>query len=140
MENVSLLERLANPDLIQSMSMGDKVLASAYVAILGMVITFVALMILWGCIIVLSKYFGIKKPNKEVSEVKPKPAESKTVEPVKDEKDGDDEELIAVITAAVASSLNTTTHNIVVKNILRVEDQTPAWGKAGRSEQINTRL
>ncbi|MGF7060884.1 OadG family protein [Brassicibacter mesophilus] len=49
----------------------------------------------------------------------------------------EDEELIAVITAAIASSLSKTTSDIVVKNIQRVPQNTPAWAKVGRQEQFN---
>ncbi|AOY78221.1 hypothetical protein BJL90_04120 [Clostridium formicaceticum] len=49
----------------------------------------------------------------------------------------DDTELVAVITAGIAASLHTSTHNIIVKNIIRVPDTTPVWGKLGRIQQIN---
>ena len=52
----------------------------------------------------------------------------------------DEEELIAVISAAIAAGLGTSMHNIFVKNIVRVPDATPAWGQSGRIEQMTTRL
>ena len=45
-------------------------------------------------------------------------------------------ELVAVITAAIAVSLNTSTHNIVVKNIRRRQDTTPVWSKFNRIQQL----
>ncbi len=141
MENLSLLERFANPDLLQSMTLGEKLLASTYVAVLGMAITFIALMILWGCIIIMGNALGVRKPKKEPVKVAPEPKAQPERVPKSVQADaGENEELVAVITAAVAASLNTSTHNIVVTNIVRVSDTTPAWGQAGRLEQMNKML
>lgn len=51
----------------------------------------------------------------------------------------DDEELIAVISAAVAVCTERE-NNLVVKSIRRVEDCTPVWGKVSRQEQMLNRL
>lgn len=138
MENLSLLERFANPDLIQNMSLGEKFLASGIVALLGMAITFIVLMILWALIIAMTKFVNGSGPKKEAVKIA-KPS-APAPQPVSAKTEEDSEELIAVITAAVAASLNTATHNIVVKNIVRMPDVTPAWGRAGRVEQMNRML
>jgi sodium pump decarboxylase gamma subunit len=141
MENLSLLERFANPDLLQSMTLGEKLLASTYVAVLGMAITFIALIILWGFIIIMGNVLGVRKPKKEPVKVVAEPKAQPEIKTTAEETDsGDDEELVAVITAAIAASLNTSTHNIVVRNIVRVPDTTPVWGQAGRLEQMNKML
>lgn len=138
MENMSLLERFANPELIHNMSLGEKFLASLYVTVLGMTVTFIALMILWGCILIMSKALNTAKPKKKTIEVAKSPVpEQKIADPKVEE---NDEELVAVITAAIAASLNTSTHNIVVRNIVRIPDPTPVWGKTGRIEQMNKML
>ena len=51
----------------------------------------------------------------------------------------DDEDVVAVVTAAVISCLGGN-HNIVVRNIRRVNDVTPAWGRASRTEQMGNRF
>ena len=51
----------------------------------------------------------------------------------------DDEELVAVITAAVIACLGGNS-SIVVKNIRRVDDLTPVWGKVSRTEQMAGRF
>lgn len=51
----------------------------------------------------------------------------------------DDGELIAVISAAVAAFMGSK-KNFVVRSINRVEDNTPAWAKIGRQEQMLNRL
>lgn len=52
----------------------------------------------------------------------------------------DDEELIAVLTAAVAASLNTSTYNLQIKSYRRIGNNSPAWNKAGVEETINNRF
>lgn len=51
-----------------------------------------------------------------------------------------DEALIAVITAAVAASLGTSTNGIVIRSLRRAQSNMPAWGTSGRIEQVTNRL
>lgn len=133
---LSLLQKFADPELIKSLSMGDKMLASLQVMVLGMSVTFVALCILWGLIVIMTKM--INGAPKEDTKVVKAPVEVVTPSVVVEE--DNQEELVAVITAAIAASLQTSTNNIVVTNITRVADTTPAWGRAGRMEQMNSRV
>ncbi|RKD20956.1 hypothetical protein BET04_08935 [Caminicella sporogenes] len=86
----------------------------------------------------MSKLLNTSKPKEETVEVKSVPTSQVNVSVPEVEEN--DEELVAVITAAIAASLNTSTHNIIVKNIIRIPDTTPVWGKAGRLEQMNRML
>lgn len=52
----------------------------------------------------------------------------------------DDSELIAVITAAVAASLNRSTHNIIVRRVERIRGNRSQWNKAGRYEHLSSKL
>ncbi|QXM07253.1 OadG family protein [Crassaminicella indica] len=132
MDKLSLLDKFKDPNLIHNLSDGDKMLASLQVMFLGMTVTFVALCILWGLIIVMSKM--LNKTEKEEKKV----VEDSAIKPeLALEKEDDEEELVAVITAAIAASLQTSTHNIIVRNITRVSDSTPVWGRMGRMEQMN---
>ncbi len=138
MENMTLIDRFANPDLIKTMPLGEKMLASLYVTLLGMAITFVALMLLWGMIALMSRILGTKPSKKETQVVVALQAETETAI---DKKEGEiDEAIVAVIAAAVAASMNTSVHNIVVRNIRRTQNAVPAWGNAGRFEQMKTRV
>ncbi|HQA65593.1 MAG TPA: OadG family protein [Bacillota bacterium] len=58
---------------------------------------------------------------------------------VNEAEEASDDQLAAVITAAVISCLGGNS-NIAVRNIRRVEDLTPAWGKASRTEQMAVRF
>lgn len=136
---MTILQRFADPEIFKTMTMGEKMTASLYTTVLGMLITFSALLIIWGLINIMSSVIrSIENKGKQADVVSaPVVKPVAQVAPVAEE---DDEELIAVITAAVAASMNTSIHNIVVSNIVRVQDSTPAWGKAGRSDLMNNRF
>lgn len=134
MANLGLLEKFANPEIMMTLSSGDKMTASLMVTVLGMGITFAALLIIWGVISTMSKIMAPKPKNEPVVvQNTPEPAAVAVSEE-------DDEELIAVITAAVAASMNTSIHNIVVRNIVRSNDNSTAWSNAGRVDRINANL
>lgn len=129
---MGLIERMKTA--IDSLTLGEKVLGSLQVALFGMAIVFSILVFIMIAITLLEKFAGDSKksPSRSIS----------TEETTMDEKTSkealvDYGELVAVITAAVAASLHTSSHNIVVKNITRVPDVTPVWGKAGRIQQLN---
>lgn len=118
----------------ETISFGEGLLITA----LGMGVTFAALIAL-SFMLDLLRILFYKDPNKNKAvEVKEEPAVAQKSESVEEEQE--DEELIAVISAAIAASLNTSTHNIIVRNITRVADSSPAWNKAGRLEQMNRML
>lgn len=137
---MTLLERFANPDIIKAMPFGEKMLASGYVAILGMGITFLALIILWGTISVMSRTIAGIENRKTVVKVAPQapaPATA-TVEP--EETAFDDMELVAVITAAIAAATDRPASRIVVRDIRRAGGEQPAWRQAGIQRQVSKRM
>ncbi len=137
---MELMTRFADPTLIEQMSLGEKVYASLFTTALGMLITFCALIVLWGLTAFYSKLVQnaeAKKSAGSVTNVTPTPAPAAAPAAKPEE---DDEELVAVISAAIAASLGTSMHNIVVRSIVRVQDQTPAWGQSGRVDQMNARF
>ena len=139
---MTLLDKLADPNLLEQMTTSEKLSASFQATVLGMGITFAALVIIWG-VSVLLKNVVLSIEGKKDSGVKvvntPKKKTQAVSEVVEDDAT-DDEELIAVISAAIASSMETSVRNIVVKNIVRVNDDTPTWGKVARIDQVNSRL
>lgn len=141
----TLLDRLRDPNA--EMSFGEKLGASLQVTVLGVIIVLLALVLLYFAINIMEKLLqdpqksGSKaskeKPVKAVATESLEQGENQQGENQQGENDGSNEELVAVITAAIAASMETSTHNIVVRNIVRTADATPAWGRAGRVEQIN---
>lgn len=128
---MNLLEKMKVS--IDTMNMGERFLGSLQVTGLGIGIVFSGLAVLYFAIVLMEKTAG--RPTKAKVALEQKP-----VTIVEEEESMDSAELVAIITAAIASSLNTSTHNIIVRNIVRSEDVTPAWAKMGRMEQINNML
>ena len=104
------------------------------VTVLGMGITFTTLLVLSYLLDLLRVvFYKPEAPKAPVQVVQSAPG-------VEEEDTEDAEELIAVISAAVAASLQTSTHNIVVRNIVRVGDQSPTWNRLGKVEQMGSRF
>lgn len=128
---MSLLDRYIDPDLIKQLPWSEKVLATFYVIVAGMLITFAILVIVWIFVILLSRIFGSRKSQGEAMSphTNPPPPLRSTLE--------EDSELVAVITAALSSSLQVSPDTIRVRNIVRMTDPTPSWVRMGRIEQFN---
>jgi len=116
---MSLLEQFAQSELIHSLTIGEKVMGTVYVTLLGMSITFVALFILMVLLILVSKFMRRPKPP------------GKIPLPLALLPDEIDEELIAVLSAACAS-LKTPVRVVRARRLKQIEDDTPSWGKRGR--------
>ncbi len=98
------------------------------VTVVGMAIVFAVLIILM-LVLMLFKVIFYKDPKKA------QPAKQETVTaPQTVTAQDDDTELIAVLTAAIASSLNTSTYNLRIKSYRRVETKSNAWNRAGITE------
>lgn len=133
-----LLEMFKDSEKLATMANSDKMIVTLFVAALGMGVTFAVLIFLWFCIAAVTKIIGSAQntgsKKEKITEVTPV-TKVQSLEEV-----DEDEELIAVISAAIAASMNTSIHNIVVKNIVKVSDHSPSWSKTGRIEQMNTRF
>lgn len=135
-----------NPETIEALSIGERIGTSLFVTLLGMGITFVALIAIWGMTVLMSRIIiSMENKNKPVPAATVQVSKPSAAEPVAAPGPGpqapeEDENLIAVLTAAIAASLNTSMHNIVVRNVRQLPDATPAWSRAGRSEQMSSRF
>ncbi|HNR04646.1 MAG TPA: OadG family protein [Bacillota bacterium] len=110
------------------------------VTLFGMGIVFLVLILLQYMLKAMEIIFHReKKAVQEPAQVSAvKPAEPDEPQ-VNEAEEASDDQLAAVITAAVISCLGGNS-NIAVRNIRRVEDLTPAWGKASRTEQMAVRF
>ncbi|HZK33708.1 MAG TPA: OadG family protein [Bacillota bacterium] len=125
-------------NILEILESGTKImiigLATVFIALSGIVLT----------VTLISKAVNYERPNKgkaktdikENSNLEIKVAE----ETSKIETQAEDEELIALITAAVAASLNRSTHNVIVKSVNRITGTGSQWSKAGRYEYISSKL
>ena len=123
------------------------ILYGLQVTIVGLVVVFVGLIILIGCINLMQrcmaefekKKIGTPKTQPEAASA---PAAAAPAVPAAQENDG---ELMAVITAAVAAMLSeekgapVDESGFVVRAVRRVSN-APAWNRAGREEQVYSRL
>ncbi len=130
MDSVELLMKFSDPELIKTLTTSEKLTAGLITTVLGMGITFVALVVLQFVTAFMEK-LAVKKEEVPVSG----PVQDKSQDTSDDE--AQNEELIAVLSAAVAMQMQTSVSNIVIKNIERIEDNSPAWNKAGIMEQLN---
>lgn len=120
-----------------NLSLGEALKMGGETTVIGLSIVFSVLIILM-IVLMLFKVIFYKDPSKsKKAEVKTevKAATAATASP-----DMDETELIAVLTAAVAASLNTSTYNLQIKSYRRTDNKMPAWNKAGVTETINNRF
>ena len=112
------------------------------VAAVGILTVFIALIILIGLIKVMEIVVGSVTKKKAAPAPAPvAPAPAPVVEETAEEED--EGELIAVIAAAVAAAMEAAgaeePTGFVVRSIRRVNN-APAWNRAGREEQVYSRL
>lgn len=124
-------------DFMDILGSGSKVM------ILGLAAVFLALTIIVLVINILnkavSKEAATEKKDKDINVEDNKLDEKQSTVTIVNEVT-DDSELIAVITAAVAASLNRSTHNIIVRRVERIRGNRSQWNKAGRYEHLSSKL
>ncbi len=131
-----LLAQFANPETIKTLSITHKLLAGLVTTVLGMGITFIALILLQILISSMDRLI-----NRGVAPKDNTQATQASVNKKSDVHEAqDDNELVAVITGVIAMQLKTSVDTIVIKNIAKIEDRSPLWNRAGIIEQMNSRL
>ncbi len=101
----------------------------AVVAVIGICTVFTVLAILWGVLELMRVVFTAKA--KKTATASPAPVATAPA-PAQE----DDSELIAVLTAAIAASLNQSTYNLKIKAYRRV-DAAPVWNRTARRDNLN---
>ncbi len=105
--------------------------------VIGLGIVFAVLAILMIVLYIFGVIFN-KKPKADPTPQKAEEAPvMQAAEAVQEE---DEDELIAVLTAAVAASLGTSTYNLRIKSYRRVPPKRPAWNRAGINDVIGNRF
>lgn len=106
------------------------------VACIGYFLCFLVLAIIWGVLVIMKKLLsGSEKPA-----VKPEPVPVAEKPAVQESAKTDDTELIAVLTAACAASLNTSAYNLKIKSFRQLSSGTNRWGMAGVNENLSNKL
>lgn len=114
------------------------------VAVIGLTTVFVVLAILWGVLELMRVFFakGTKKAEKPAEKAVPAPAaEPMTIvapAPIAPAVQAaeDEEELIAVLTAAVAASLGQPVSRFNIRNYRRTDSGTPIWNRTARRDNL----
>lgn len=110
------------------------------VTVMGLIIVFAVLVIIM--LFMMAMKWVFYKPAKNAADNKPaeveQPANAQVKETAAD--DMDEEELVAVLTAAVAACMNTSTYNLKIKSFRRIENTSPSWNKAGLRDVIDSRF
>ncbi len=116
--------------------MGDHVSIGQALTITGfsIVVVFIGLIIISLLISALKNISGDKKPEVSKAVVVPVKKEEPEINEV------NDEELVAVIAAAIAASMGVGIPQLNIKSIRRVQQTTTPWAVASRQEQIAGKL
>jgi sodium pump decarboxylase gamma subunit len=133
---MELLAKFADPQVMATLPLTDKLLAGLGATVLGMGITLVALLSLQLVITILEKVLNRTKEENGLPVTPAVSPQQQAVPPPLHE----DRQLIAVITAAIAMQLRTSPNRIVIKNIEPLPTHGPAWGRAGIIDQMNSRF
>lgn len=124
-------------DDIGSLTFGQKMAGSFMVTVLSMLIVFSVLIILMISIRAM-QYMIFSKQEKKIVESVNEITEQTVV--AQSDIIRENEELIAVIAAAVAGSMGCSISDIRVVNIVRLREEQSAWARSGLLKQINQRL
>ena len=135
--NMTLMEIFSNPDVMHTLSFGEKMLASTITMIMGLGITFTVLILIWIFISIMGKVLGTgKKPEAAPAAAAAAPAPAETKAPVEE---ASDDSLVAVIAAAIAAYQGANANNLVVKKITRLSGENTPWGASALEDRLDTR-
>jgi len=124
---VNPLDLLRDPNLVQSMTLNQKLISGLQVAILGMLIVFLILFLLMIVVNILKKIFYSEKIDfkEDAKKVEPKVAD---LEPDIDHK----KEVAAIMAAIMSIESSSKQKKFKIKKITRVKDDVPIWGRVTR--------
>lgn len=122
------------------MSLTEALGEGLMVTVVGLIIVFAVLIILMLVMMAMKKVF-YKEPQANNKKTEPQTADTHSGETADAEiLTKEDSNLIAVLAAAVAASLNTSVCNLKIKSYKRIGNNAPAWNKAGLRETIDSRF
>ena len=131
-------------DLKTVWSTQELIMGGLAYTVMGILIVFLILIIIMGVIKAMALISSEKKPkaaNKQNSPIETQKGENtqnSLAEVNTQEESKDDCELIAVITAAIAASMDQNTSGFVVRSYKKISGG--AWNKAGRMDVLDNRL
>lgn len=160
MEELTLMQKFSDPQLFEQLDNVEKMNGALITTLMGMGITFIILILLWGIIALMAKVInatekkpqlaaamagtgaGITTANTQAENTVSFAAAgtsamgstSTSIDPQ------ENAELVAVIMAAIAASEGSEfVNNLVVRRINRTAGNPPAWGRQGGLDCIESR-
>lgn len=122
------------------MSLSEALGEGLMVTAVGLIIVFSVLIILMLVMMAMKKIF-YKEPQANDKKAETQTADTHSGETADAEVlNEEDPNLIAVLAAAVAASLNTSAYSLKIKSYRRVGNNAPAWNKAGLRDTIDSRF
>jgi sodium pump decarboxylase gamma subunit len=139
--DLSLMEKFANPEYFDSLTMGEKMAGAGVTTLLGLGTTFMILCLIWLILSIMGKIMTAGKAKKAApAAAAVTPAAAPAAVPAKGENLAGDAELVAVITAAIAAYEGSgAASNLVVRSIQRVSGASTAWSRAGSADCLESR-
>ncbi len=125
---MTIFEKFISPELIGQMPLVDKIIISLFLTVLGMIITFIILAVVCWFTVLLSRACREKPIKEDFATPMPGPLKISVRE--------DGALIAAIISAAIAASMEATRRTFQVTKIIRTIDHTPQWGRVGRVEQL----
>lgn len=122
------------------MTMSEALSVGIQTSVVGLSIVFAVLIILMLVLKLFEKIFYKAPKDNNINKEKIPSKETNIIETAVSCEQTDDEELIAVLTAAIAASLNTSTYNLKIKSYRRMGNGASEWNKAGVRETIENRF
>lgn len=123
------------------MSLTEALSEGLQVTAIGLIIVFAVLLILMLVMMAMKVIFY--RPETKESKVGEEKSNVDVNASIVESKSGDvqnDTELVAVIMAAIASSMNTSVSNIRIKSFKRASGVSSPWNRAGVKETIDGRF
>lgn len=144
MNELSLMEKFADPVLFEGLSKAEVVQGSLITTMMGMGITFSVLTLLWVMIAVMTRAINFSEKKGSTPKVAPAAANlaaaTTITAPAVTVAAETGAELIAVITAAIAAmEENTNVKGLIIRKISRVSGNSTSWSRAGSAECLDSR-
>jgi len=133
---LDIIEMMKNPEILKTLSVGEKMLGSLIVMVLGLVTCFIVLLIIMFAIRIMGAAVGEKK-KPQMPAVTPAPAPA--ANPVVAAPQEDEGELIAVITAAITAMTGSSSFRIRNISEKRAAPALSNWVSSGRNENFSSR-